>query len=277
MKALMNNNSSSKGFTLVEVLISLAISGLLIILFMKSYSTAISGYSLQGEIVEMNQNGKYVIKEITEILAQAGADCANVQNSTTDMDTIVKLTGSGPVYNEFTIKFNPRGGFHILTTTQTFNTTTVCSLSVKNASKFMYATKLARIPKAGATDSTIKVYTLNSVDTANNRLRFSGGTSSSETFSAGDAVYSFVNNRYFLNGTNFCLNDAANVLAENIKVFKVVFYDAIGDSTFSSSLAWKKMHAANVVVIATTSPKLPAKKQQQITFSNQFKLRNKVE
>lgn len=267
---------SSEGFSLVEILIALAISGILIILFTKTYLSALSGYSLQDEIVEMNQNAKYVIKEISDILSQAGADCENAENPTSNMDTIVKLTGSGPVYNEFTIKVNPRGGLYILTNAQTFNTKIACSLSVDDASRFLYADKLARIPKSGSTDSTIKIYSLVKVDTTNDKLHFTGGTSTSETFSAGDAVYSFVNKRYYLNGTKFCINDTVNVLAENIKMFQIAFYDSNGDSTFTSSLPWKKMRAASVVVVATTSARYSGNKQQQISLSSQFRLRNRL-
>lgn len=266
----------SRGFTLLEVLISIVISGILIIGLTRYYRTALKSHSLQEQITDMNQNAQYVLTELSDVLMQAGAACVATANSTTDMDTIIKLTGAGPVHNEFTIKVNPRGGLHIITNSVTLNTTANCSLEVSDASQFRYADKLARIPRAGSTDSTIKTYNLVGINTASNKICLNGGASTSEAFNVNDAVYGFVNNRYYLNGTDLCLNSDNNVLAENIDTLLVTFYDADGDSLLTSSPPWRSMRSANVQVVATTPDPFPGDPRRRTKLSYQFRLRNKV-
>jgi prepilin-type N-terminal cleavage/methylation domain-containing protein len=265
-----------RGFTLLEIMVALTITGILIVTIMRFYLITVNNYSLQDEIADMNQNAKYVMKEISDLLTQAGVDCSVIDNPTPDMDTIIKLTGAGPVYKEFTIKVNPRGGLYVITSAVKLNTTTKCSLLVDDATKFRYADKCARIPRSGATDSTIKVYNLVGVDTVSNKICLSGGKSTSETFDVGDAVYSFVNNRYYLNGTNLCLNDTANILAENINLFQITFYNISGDSVLTSSLPWKSMRSANLLVEATTSKRYSGNQKRRIKLSHQFRLRNRI-
>lgn len=269
-------SSGSHGFTLLEILVALVISGLLIIILTRIYSNTVKNYSLQDEIVDMNQNARFVIKEISNILSEAGADCAIINRPTPIKDTIIKLSGGGPVYNEFTIKVNPRSGLYSIPYDTTLNTMTTCSLMVNDASTFRYADKLARIPGVGSTDSTIKVYNLIGVNTESNKICFNGGTSTSETFSAGDAIYSFVNRRYFLNGTDLCLNDTINVLAENISVFKIIFYNSSGDSVLTSSPPWKSMRSARLDVEATTSRRISDHKLMRVKLSYEFRFRNRV-
>ena len=73
-----------RGFTLLEILIAIVISGVLLVGVTKYYRTAADSYSLQEQISEMNQNAQYVLKELSEILIQAGAACVATSNATTD-------------------------------------------------------------------------------------------------------------------------------------------------------------------------------------------------
>src|SRR5512136_1126033 len=72
------------GFTLLEVMIALGVASLVLLGLMRFYSTMLKSYSLQDQLTEMNQNGKYVVKELSEILSQAGADCMAINSDSTD-------------------------------------------------------------------------------------------------------------------------------------------------------------------------------------------------
>ena len=268
-----------RGFTLLEILMGIVISAILLVIILRYYRIATDSYSLQDQIADMNQNAQYVVKELGDVLMQAGAACVATANSTADMDTIIKLPGGGPVYKEFTIKVNPRGGFHTITNAVTLNTTARCSLQVSDASQFKYADKLARIPRAGSSDSTIKVYNLIEVNTTSNRIFFNGGSSASQPFSVDDAVYSFVNNRYYLNGTDLCLNSNDNVLAEHIDSLLITFFNEKGDSVLSTFPPWKSIRSVRVEVVAMTSRpdyKYPGDHRRRLRLSSVTRLRNKV-
>jgi len=277
----MFKSGPSKGFTLIEVMIALAVSSIIIFGLTKLYSATLKSYSLQEQLTEMNQNAKFAMKEISDILMQAGADCMAINSDSTDRDTIVKLTGAGPNYNEFTIKLNPRGGVYIIPSNITLNTSAGAWLTVDDASKFKSAAKLGRIARPGATaaDTIVKVYNLDDVDVPNHRLSISGGASTTDLFVAQDVVYSFVNNRYYLNGTDLCLNVDTNVLAENIDVFQVTFFNKGGDSVLVSTPPWLTMRSARLILESTTSIpdyRYSGDGKRRLKLSYAFRLKNKM-
>lgn len=273
----MFKSNRNQGFTLVEVMIALAVSGILLVGLTKLYTLMLKSYSLQEELTEMNQNAKFTIKEISDILTQAGADCAAMNSDTTDKDTIIKVTGDPP-YSDFTLRINPRGGLFIITMKQPIGAQ--CSVQVSNVANFRVAKKLGQLPYAVTvpTRTTVRIYNLDSIHTTNSNIFISGGAAT-DTFFVNDAIYSFDTCRYYLNGTNLCLNADTNVLAENIDSFKVTFFDVAGNSSITSTPPWLTMRSASMVVVATTATpdcKYPGDGKRRLKLSYKFRLKNKV-
>jgi prepilin-type N-terminal cleavage/methylation domain-containing protein len=260
-----------RGFTLIEIMIALMVSSLLIIGLTRLYSTMLNSYSLQEQLTEMNQNAKFTIKEISDVLMQAGADCGLVNSDTLEKDTIMTITN----YKDFTIRVNPRGGTYAIPKDTVLKTSTGY-LQVDNAYSFRLAAKIGHVPSISHSNVRVKTYTLTGIDTANNKLNISGVTSP-DTFFKDDGVYSFIIHHYYRNGTNLCLDNDTNVLAENIDSLKVAFMDSTGSSTTN----WKFMRSVELVVEATTSLSdyrynVYSDHRRHLLLSYTFRLKNKV-
>lgn len=217
----------------------------------------------------MNQNAKFTIKEISDILMQAGADLQIIDSDTLDKDTIIIPDGSSLPCSGFKIKINPRGG--VFQIPQKIKPA-VCSIQVENASTFRLADKIQKLPGPNST-LPVKVYSLIRYDSLTNFVVFSP----SDTFTEGDAVVSFVYSHYYLNGTNLCLDNNSNIIAENIDTMGITFLDVDGDPTSD----WRNMRSVRIKVCARTS--IPDKKYtghpdhyRRITLHHEFRLRNKV-
>jgi prepilin-type N-terminal cleavage/methylation domain-containing protein len=263
------------GFTLIEIIIGLGISAILVLGLTRLCSVMLNSYSLQEQLTEMNQNAKFTIKEVSDVLMQAGADCELV-NDSLEKDTLLKVAGAP--CDSFTIKVNPRGGFFTVTKQCTLNTSVAsCSLQVDNAYAFRFANKLGKIPEASTAPSrSVKTYTLNGVNLVNNKISITGG-GSGDIFYKNDGLYSFNFQRYYLNGTNLCLNNDTNVLAENIDTFKVTFMDSTGSSTTS----WQLMKSVALFVDATTSLQdmrytKYSDHRRHLPLTYTFRLKNKI-
>jgi prepilin-type N-terminal cleavage/methylation domain-containing protein len=269
------------GFTLLEVLIALGISSILILGLTRLFSVTLNSYSLQDQLTEMNQNAKFVMQEVSDVLMQAGADCAAINSDTTDRDTILK-PDSIPCHG-FTIKVNPRGGLFIIPSLCTLSTSVKCSLAVDDASKFSHAKILEKIPylTSPATDS-ISFYTLDTFDVNSNYIYFHatpGGPK--DIFYDNDAVCSIARNHYWLNGTMLCLNN--DTMAENIDSMSILFYNSAGTQLTLSTTPtlWAKVWSIKINVESKTS--LADNRYtgypdhcRRLKLTYQFRLKNKV-
>jgi type IV pilus assembly protein PilW len=261
-----------RGFTLVEILVALAISGILLIGLTRLYSIALNSYSLQEQLTEMNQNAKFVVSDLSDIIMQAGADCATINTDSLDKDTIIRVSNA----SNFSIRTNPRGGLYVFTAKIMTNTKNLCSLQVTDAKRFKGADSVGKIPKPGSTIGFVRKYELKAVDVPNNRIFIDSGVTN-DSFCIDDAIYAYKNNHYFLNGTNLCLNANDNILAENIDSLNVSFYKKSGDTTTN----WQNMWSARVVAEATTSApdgryKGYADHKRRLKLTKEFRLKNRI-
>ena len=89
MKIKMNTNRHNRagGFTLLELLVGVGVSAILILGLTRLFSATLNSYSLQDQLTEMNQNAKFAMKEFSNVLMQAGADCILVDGDTLKKDT----------------------------------------------------------------------------------------------------------------------------------------------------------------------------------------------
>jgi prepilin-type N-terminal cleavage/methylation domain-containing protein len=241
--------SIHNGFSLLELLIAIVISSFIILGLSRLYSASLWSYSLQEQMSEMNQNAKFTIKELSDILQQAGADCAEVNSDTLDRDTITKFSNDTLI-----IKVNPRGGLFIFSVKTPFGAAATCSLAVPNANNFRYASLLGQVPCPTApTSRKVRTYSLSGINSTSNKICISGGAVT-DTFFVGDAIYSFERQRYYRNGTNVCLNNDTNVIAENIDSLGFIFYNRSGTAIAStSSTLWVDSWSVKITVRATTA------------------------
>ncbi|HAJ80649.1 MAG TPA: hypothetical protein DCO75_12860 [Fibrobacteres bacterium] len=275
----MENKSQNTGFTLIEVLVAIAISGLIIIGLTRMLSTALFTYSLQDQLTEMNQNARFTIKELSDVILQAGANCALINNDSLDKDTIIKVSSPASKCT-VTVKVNPRGvnprgGLYQIPVKTAASR---CSLSVSNGYSFRYADKIGQLPNS-STSSTrpIKIYSLDSVNVRSNMIYFHGG-STNDTFYVNDGVYSFTINKYYLKGDSLCLGNDSTVIAENIDSLNVTFLQNNGVTTTTQ---WKDMWSARITVRATTSLADPkyneySDHKHRLLLTYAFRLKNKV-
>lgn len=270
------NSLKTAGFTLIEIMIGLGVSAILIIGLTRLFQTTLNSYSLQDQLTEMNQNAKFAIKEISDVLMQAGADCQMVTD-TLDKDTLIRVA-TAPPCTGFSIKVNPRGGLFIVTNLF-IAPSFPCSLQVDNNSGFGFADSIGKIPESNtAPRRLVKAYKINGLNIANNKICISG-SGTNDSFYVGDALYAFSSQRYYLKGTNLCLNTDDNVMAENIDSLKITFMDSLGNSTTN----WAMMSSVAILVEAASSmsdnryvnpPWNDHRRRLKLTY--QFRLKNKV-
>ncbi|NLD95332.1 MAG: prepilin-type N-terminal cleavage/methylation domain-containing protein [Fibrobacter sp.] len=268
MKTIKNTLTSANGFSLIEVIVALSISSLILIFLTRLFSVSLNSYNLQEQLADMNQNAKFTIKEISDILMQAGADLQILDSDPFDKDTIIIPDGSTTPCSGFTIKINPRGGVFQIPE----NKPAVCSIMVENAYAFRLADKLQKLPGPNS-KPPIKIYSLTRYDSLTNFVVFNPA----DTFKEGDVIVSFVKNHYYLNGTDLCLDNDSNIIAENIDTMDITFLDVDGAPTSE----WKTMRSVRITVCARTS--IPDRKYsghpdhyRRITLRHEFRLRNKV-
>jgi prepilin-type N-terminal cleavage/methylation domain-containing protein len=263
-------NADCEGFTLIEVIVAIGISSLLLLYLSRLFTASFTGYNLQEQLTDINQNAKFTIKELSDVLMQAGADLQLVNIYTQDRDTIIKPDGGIASCKGFTIKVNPRGG--IFQIPQKISPA-VCSIQVDNASSFRYASMIGRVPGISST-LPFKNYTFIRYDSVSNFVVFSPA----DSFFQGDAICSYVNNHYYLKGSNLCLDNDTNVLAENLDSLSITFLDQNNVPTPK----WAKMRSVQLYVCTKTS--IPDRKYNgyadhchRAILTHVFRLRNKVE
>ena len=265
----MKNLFENRGLTLVETIIAIAISSIILLSVTRLFSTSLTSYNLQDQLTDMNQNAKFTIKELSDILMQAGADMQLVDSDTLDKDTIIIPDSNKAVCSGFTIKINPRGGLYEIPE----NLAPTCSIQVDDARLFRYADKMARIPNLLSPLAPVKIYSLLRCDTVTNFVVFSP----SDAFSQNDAICSFVYNRYYLKNRNVCLNNDTTIIAENIDSLSITFLNRSGVQTSN----WKNMRSVKMYVRARTIRPDNGYNgypdhYHRIVLTNEFRLRNKI-
>jgi type II secretory pathway pseudopilin PulG len=255
------------GFTLVEVVIGLAVSGLLILVITRFFSDSHRAYNLQERLADRDQNAQWVLKRIEERLMEAGANLP-------DSGWPVIVPGANP-RSGFSLGVNPHGG------SQTFYQMRAADkrLPVDDGASFKGATAVL-ILRADKASPVVKA----KIDLGYNQGGFSKGFKTGSNgqdtlrleepvaLGAGDIAYGFASEDYTVAGTDVSMGGM--VLAEDIEAVALDFYDSTGAPTTD----WNAMHAAKVSVTARTrqpDPGSPGDGYRRVILNSEVRLRNR--
>src|SRR3954468_297865 len=89
---------SEKGFTVAEVAVGLAVSGILVVTLTRFFNDTHRAYNLQERLADRDQNAQYVLKRVQERLMELGAGLPDsgyslVTPSVAGFSIIVNLRG----------------------------------------------------------------------------------------------------------------------------------------------------------------------------------------
>jgi prepilin-type N-terminal cleavage/methylation domain-containing protein len=253
------------GFTLIEVIIGLVVSGLLVLVVTRFFGDSHRAYNLQERLADRDQNARWVLKRLEERIMEAGANLP-------ESGWPVIKTGDG-IGGGLTMAVNPQGG------TQSFYSDRPASalVPVDDEAAFRGA---ASVLILRANKSIAKV----DIATGYNGNGFSKGLKSGAagpdtlrlasqvSLKSGDVLYGYASEIYAVSGTD--LSMGGMVLAENIESVGLSFYDSAGGSTTD----WNLMHSAKVSVTARTrlpDPGYRGDGYRRVTLDSEVRMRNR--
>jgi prepilin-type N-terminal cleavage/methylation domain-containing protein len=256
-----------RGLTLIELLVGVAISGLLIVGLVRFFKDSHRSVDMQDQLAERDQNLAYVLKKLSDRLMEAGSGLPDsawpVISSISTGDTLFK------------IGINPKGGLE--QTDTVYNSTQ--KLPVDDHLGFKGSPQILVVYQ-----NPDKPPELLTIKADHNTQGFVGGfkdmTNRRDTiyltevksFGSGDMLYSYTTESYRLADTSLYLGNM--VLAEGIDSVRLNFLNAAG----TAATAWHAMRSARLRVLARTDrkqPGLPGDGYRRASQSLAFRLRNK--
>jgi type II secretory pathway pseudopilin PulG len=235
--------NDSKGITLVEILIVLALSGFVMIGLTRLFKTSLRSYSLQEELTEMNQNVNYSIHKLSDDIMQAGSHLPEtnydvIKQTSGDYDSVfmrVNVFGSDfmfliPITARKNIPVDDARGFIGLNSILLLDTLgNLSSLSIntsKNTAPCVYGIDTVSNPDT--------IYLVNS-----------------KAFNPGDYIFAAKDRSYFLYNKMLCMDSKDNVIAENIDSLDIRFFDKSNVQTTN----WSTMRYCKLFVRGRTAHK----------------------
>jgi prepilin-type N-terminal cleavage/methylation domain-containing protein len=255
------------GYTLIEVLVSMLVSGIIVIFVTQFFKDSHRAYNIQELLGDRDQNAEYVLKRLGDRFMEAGANLPG------EGFPIIVPNRSQPT--DFSMVINPRGGmqafYEDLVSTQ--------DIPVDNANAFntAHALLVVHADKSKPVE-TIDIATTYSDNGFENGLKAAMGVqnfirvANPRDFKSGDAIYAFSQEDYSLAHTQLLLGNM--VLAENIESLDLGFLDSTGMPTTN----WQNMHSATLSVTARTrrpDPGYPGDGYRRITLNSEVRLRNR--
>ena len=257
----------SAGFTVIEVTVGLAVSGVLVLVITRFFNDSHRAYNLQERLADRDQNAQFILKRMEERIMEAGA---NLPES--GWPVIVP----GPDgQSGFSLAVNPRGG------TQTFYVDRAADieLPVDDGDGFRGATDVLVLRKDHSQPAQ-KVAIATGYHWGGYSQGIKQGGAGQDTLrlqqpldlKAGDAIYAYANEDYAVSGTDVSMQGM--VLAEDIEIVNLGFYDSSGASTTD----WNAMHAAKLSVTARTrqpDPGYQGDGYRRVILNSEVRLRNR--
>jgi prepilin-type N-terminal cleavage/methylation domain-containing protein len=256
------------GFTLVEVLVTLIVSGILIVIASRTFRDFNHSFNLQGQISERDMNGHFALKRLSEALMEAGANLP-----THGWNEIVLPEGNPG--KRVLITVNPEGGLLYITAP-----VVSVELTINDPEGFHNASSILVVPE----DKTAVPYSVD-IDSKYNANGFVNGIKASPTstvfrfsstlnLAVSDAVYACDTEDYRLIDNKLMLDDM--VLAEDIDDISFTFYSSEKKETDK----WSEMRSGRIEVISRTRLPDPHLDKnggyRKLTLSTGVLLRNKL-
>ena len=245
----------------MELLVTIAAGSIVILGVYRLLISTMWSYNLQNQMTDMYQNATYTIKRMSESLQQAGADLPALYYPV--------IITANPASSDIQIRVNKYGGKVVFPKDTLCDKVLVAPDSVGKA--FLGADSL--LVDTGGWRVSVPItsvktgYALDTVVLASSTL-----------FGIFNVAFCATSKRYFLSGTNFCVDSAANVQAENIDSLGITFRD----SNHVATTDWSNMVSVSLYVRARTASKDPKYKcpgfgdgYHRLALNMDFRLRNK--
>jgi prepilin-type N-terminal cleavage/methylation domain-containing protein len=258
--------SEAAGFTLIEVIIGLVVSGLMLLVITRFFRDSHRAYNLQEKIADRDQNARYVLKRLEERIMEAGA---NLPESGWPV-----IKPGADALSGMSLAVNPRGG------SQAFYADRPASrnVPVDDLTGFRKAISVL-VLRTDKSVERIGIAVGYNTDGFSKGLK--PGTAGQDTvrlasavaLKSGDAVYGYVEETYSVADTRLSMDGM--VLAENIETVSLSFLDSTGAATGD----WNRMHSARVSVTARTpipDPGYPGDGYRRVTLNSEIRLRNRL-
>jgi prepilin-type N-terminal cleavage/methylation domain-containing protein len=279
MAPTLHPSKSSSGFTLIEVVVAMAVAAMLGVAVVRFYKDSYKAYSVSEQTAERDQNAHFIVNKFVEVLQQAGSSLPDSGWTvlTKRADTLV-------------VGVNPRGAEQFNSQVASLNNFVAVSDAgvFANTANVLLNTSHVLVDYADPSQGTVKL----SIDVAYNDRGFSRGVKDNANgldsirvtpavrLAVGDRIYGYREDYFLLKSGNLIIRPngvAASemVLAENIDSLGFTFLDAQGRSTSS----WKNMRSASLLVRARTSkpdPSLPPPGYRKISLPMNVILRNRI-
>lgn len=228
----------ASGLTLVELLMAVAAGAIVILGVYRLLTMSLWSYNLQEQMTDMYQNATYTIKRMSEILEQTGGNLP-------ELFYPVVITANS-VSSDITVRVNQNGG------RRSFPNDTTCAkipVSPDSVGKAFLGADSLLVDTGGWQTSVC----ITKVDTGLSTDTILLPPAAITHFPVNSVAFCATTHRYFLSGTNFCIDSASNVQAENIESLAMAFFD----STHTATANWANMSSCSLYVCARTASQDP--------------------
>jgi prepilin-type N-terminal cleavage/methylation domain-containing protein len=258
---------AAAGFTLIEVIIGVVVSGILVLVITRFFNDSHRAYNLQDRVADRDQNAQWVIKRLEERIMEAGANLPE--------DGWPVIVPGSSRRGGFSLGVNPRGG----TQTMYSDRAPAKEVPIDDGTAFRGANAVLVLRN----DKKKPVEKIR-IDAAYRMGGYSQGVKDGNggqdtlrleqtvDLEAGDAIYAYVSEDYAVQGTEVSMGGM--VLAEDIEAVELEFYDSAGTSTSD----WNAMHSAKVSVTARTrlpDPGYQGDGYRRVTLNSEVRMRNR--
>ncbi len=257
----ISKDGKQGGFSLLEMLVAIAVSGILLLIVVRFYKDSYRNYSLQEQIADRNQNAYFTIKHLTELMQQAGSGLPD-----SGYAVIMPAAGSPP-HASVVIGTNPRGGSQVISQ----KVTSVTKIAVDDTTSFGYATDVL-VDYLNPATATVKK-SISSFIAGPPNAPDTIVLGSAVTLDTGDVLYAYKQDTIALSGTDLTIG--GTVLAENVDTLEFRFYKT--DKTAATT--WGTMRSANIKVSARTpraDTRITGDQYRHLTLKMGVLFRNKI-